>query len=323
MNNETRFANWLKSDEMIIHLENNFGRFSTFVKLAKNKDVDYLFCMENHNDNTLTREKSFQYAGIYCKRDGLIYDAQYSICALEPDEKILGKSKEDLLSELISAAHQRVEAVIGNDRKNLIISKLTSPILIRNLEYAKEYGAAQEAREYFLDTEGVDPPAYHCCYTLDEQTENSLLDYILDPEGFADREAAAYLAEKQEEILCDLLHNELVRAAYQELLEDSDNPVHSVKRIIQAVRASNAKTVRVTILKNGVEFAFKTETGFLCHDCTGNEYSTWQIEARDRRKFQEIFGRNEKYRPEEIVRIAYGRSVLYQREDKPIGGEAQ
>ena len=35
MNNATEFANWLKSKEMIIHLENNFGRFSTFVKLAK------------------------------------------------------------------------------------------------------------------------------------------------------------------------------------------------------------------------------------------------------------------------------------------------
>ena len=53
---------------------------------------------------------------------------------------------------------QRVEAAVGNDRKNLSVSELTNPILIRNLEYAKEYGAAQEAREYFLDTEGVDPP---------------------------------------------------------------------------------------------------------------------------------------------------------------------
>ncbi len=92
MNNATEFANWLKSKEMIIHLENKFGRFSTFsifIKLAKNEDIDYLFCMENYDDNTLTREASFQYAGIYCKRDGLVYDAQYSICALEPDEKIL------------------------------------------------------------------------------------------------------------------------------------------------------------------------------------------------------------------------------------------
>lgn len=147
-----------------------------------------------------------------------------------------------------------------------------------------------------------------------EWTEHSLLEYIADPEGYAEKEAAGYLAENQEEILYDLLCSDYVRAEYQALLEDSDNPVHSIKRIIQAVSASNAKTVNVTILKNGVEFTFKTETGPLCSDCT-SEYSTWHIAAKDRKKFKELFGRHEEYRPEEIIRITYGRSVLYQREN--------
>lgn len=317
MNNATRFANWLKSDEMIIHLENKFGRFSTFsifIKLAKNEDIDYLFCMENYDDNTLTREASFQYAGIYCKLDGLVYDAQYSICALEPDEKILGKSKEDLLSELLAAVRQRVEAVVGNDRKNLSVSELTDPMLTNRLEYAREYGAAREARDHFLDTEGFEPPTYHCFYRLDGWEEESLPAYILDPKGSADREAAAYWKENQEKILYDLLCGEFVQAAYQALFEDADNPVHCVKRIIQAVRASKAKTVRVTILKNGVEFTFKTGVHLLCRDCAGG-YSTWDMEAPDRRKFEETFGRGAEYRPEEIARITYGRSILYQREE--------
>ena len=322
MNNATEFRNWLKlkSNEMTICLKNKFGYPFTFIKLAKSLDIEYLFCQENYGGDVLTREKPFQYAGIYCKRDGLVYDAQYSVCEVEPDAGILGKSKEDLLSELIEAVRRRIEAAVGNDRKNLTVSKLTDPSLIRSLEYAREYGADREAREHFLDTEGFDPPAYHCFYTLDEWTEDSLPAYILDPEGFADREAAAYLEKEQEGILCDLLCSELVRAAYQALFEDSDNPVHSVKRIIRAVRASGAKTVHITILKNGVEFTFKTEAGPLCRDCTDG-YGTWQMEAPDRRKFEEAFGRNEEYRPEEIVRITYGRSVLYQRE-KNIGGEA-
>lgn len=236
------------------------------------------------------------------------------------DVGILGKSKEDLLSELIEAVRRRVEAAVGNDRKNLTVSELTDSVLIRSLEYARKYGAAREARKRFLNTEGFDPPAYHCFYTLDEWTEDSLPAYILDPKGFADREAAAYWEGKQEEILYDLLCSELVRAEYQTLFEDADNPVHSVKRIIRAVSASKAKTVRVTILKYGIEFTFKTEAGPLCCDCTGR-YGTWQMEAPDRRKFKEIFGRSAKYRPEEIVRIVCGRSVLYQRE-KNIGGEA-
>lgn len=315
MNNATEFTNWLKSNEMTIYLKNKFGYPFMFIKLAKSPDIEYLFCQDNYRGDVLTREKPFQYAGIYCRRDELIYDAQYSVREVEPDAGILGKSEKDLLSELINAVRQRVEAAVGNDRKNLAVSELTDPMLTSRLEDIREYGAAREARDHFLDTEGVDPPTYRCFYHLNGWKEDSLPAYILDPEGFADREAAAYLEEKQQEILYDRLCSELVQAEYQALFKDTDNPVHYVKRIIQAVRASKAKTVRVTILKNGVEFTFKTEVCPLCRDCT-NGYGTWQMEAPDRRKFQKAFGRSAEYRPEEIVRITYGRSVLYQREGK-------
>lgn len=55
----------------------------------------------------------------------------------------------------------------------------------------------------------------------------------------------------------------------------------------------------------------KTETGDLRRDCTGG-YSHWHMIAADRRRFFECFGRNAEYRPEEILRITYGRSVLYE-----------
>jgi len=315
-------ASWLASDDKgPMCFVDEIGFPVILIKLPKNPGIDYLFCQKHyHKDDALTRDRNFEYAGIYCKRDGLVYDTQCFVLKPESDQ---GKDGKVLLEQLKTDVRQRVEAVVGNDRRNLDVSEFTEPQYLRGLEYAKNCGAVHRARKHFLNTDGDSLPVYECRYTPMEWTEHSLLEYIADPEGYAEKEAAGYLAENQEEILYDLLCSDYVRAAYQELLEDSDNPVHSVKRIIQAVRASNAKTVRVTILKNGVEFAFKTETGLLCHDCTGNEYSTWQIEARDRRKFQEIFGRNEKYRPEEIVRIAYGRSMLYQREDKPIGGEAQ
>ena len=34
--------------------------------------------------------------------------------------------------------------------------------------------------------------------------------------------------------------------------------------------------------------------------------------AADRRRFFECFGRNAEYKPEEILRITYGRSILYE-----------
>ena len=67
----------------------------------------------------------------------------------------------------------------------------------------------------------------------------------------------------------------------------------------------------LTVRKDGKELTFKTETGDLRRDCTGG-YSHWHMIAADRRRFFECFGRNAEYRPEEILRITYGRSILYE-----------
>ena len=81
--------------------------------------------------------------------------------------------------------------------------------------------------------------------------------------------------------------------------------------IMAVMNTSGAKTANVTVRKDGKELTFKTETGDLRRDCTSG-YSHWHMIAADRRRFFECFGRNAEYRPEEILRITYGRSILYE-----------
>ena len=156
-----------------------------------------------------------------------------------------------------------------------------------------------------------EPPVFTCSYEPDRWKEDSLLAYILDPEGYAEKEASAYMAENQENMLHNFLYNDAVMQEYRAILEDKENPVHTVKKIMDAMRATPAKTVNVTVLKEGVEFTFKTETATLRGDCT-SYYSTWQIVAADRKKFEQTFGRSAEYRPGEILRITYARNVLYE-----------
>jgi len=40
----------------------------------------------------------------------------------------------------------------------------------------------------------------------------------------------------------------------------------------------------------------------------------WSIVAADRREFERVFGRGAHYAPEDILRIEYARSVLYESE---------
>jgi hypothetical protein len=81
-----------------------------------------------------------------------------------------------------------------------------------------------------------------------------------------------------------------------------------------AMNASSAKTVNVTICKNDIDFTFKAEADQFRRDCESH-YSDWNIVAADRREFERRFGRNAHYGPEDILRIEYARSVLYQAEE--------
>ena len=138
-----------------------------------------------------------------------------------------------------------------------------------------------------------------------------MLSYILDPQGYASKEATDYMEGNQEEMLFDFLCNDVELAEYQALVDDRDNPVHIVKKIMAAMNTTSAKTVNVTICKDGEEFSFKAEAQELRRDCK-DYYSTWNIVAADRRKFEQRFGRHAEYYPQEIIRITYARAVLYE-----------
>ena len=113
-------------------------------------------------------------------------------------------------------------------------------------------------------------------------------------------------------MLYTFLQNDAVLAEYQAIVTDEGNPVHCVKRIMAAMKTTSAKTVNVTICKDGTEFTFKTEADSFRRDCY-SYYSTWEMTATDRREFERIYGRSARYYPQEILKITYARKVLYQK----------
>lgn len=115
-------------------------------------------------------------------------------------------------------------------------------------------------------------------------------------------------------MLLDFLAHDALTAEYEKLAEDAENPAHIIRRIMEAVAFTDAKTVTVTIHKDGQDFTFKTEASVLRRDCT-NTYGTWYIVAADRREFERRFGHSAEYAPGEIVRITYARKVLYEAEN--------
>ena len=106
----------------------------------------------------------------------------------------------------------------------------------------------------------------------------------------------------------DLLNEELKKT-----YEDKSHSFHARKAIIEAVK--DKKTVNVTILKNGQTFTFKTETATLTYGQRNDEYSKYDIQAKDRQKYKELFGTND-YTADEILKITYGKKEIYTKENQ-------
>lgn len=96
------------------------------------------------------------------------------------------------------------------------------------------------------------------------------------------------------------------------MLNDVEHPVHFTKRVIEAMKTGDYKTVNVTVTKeDGSTCTFKTGASRLYYDNTFGYYSSYDIAPRDRTKFYEAFGKHADYRVKEIEKISYGKKVLY------------
>ncbi len=314
MNQE--FMKWLASDDApFFFFEGRYGGNGTVVKMKKTDSLYYLFCQMSYGKEWLSSCDKFEYIGLYCIKDNRLYDARGRLFEIDGDEELLKRTTAKALKEdLQQRVRKKVEAVIGNDRKNLKVSELTDMSLLWEINRTREYRAANDARIQFLKNDSYTPPVFQCSYTPDEWTDESMMSYILDPDGYAENKAQSFIDNYQQDMLLCFLINDELNKAYKAIWENVNDPVHIVKKIMLAMKNSTAKTVNVTIVKNGVEFTFKTDAHELRMDCKSS-YSTWDIIAADRRRFKDLFGPHTYY-PQEIIRITYGKKVLYEAENK-------
>lgn len=303
---------WLSSDDSQPCYFRSMGNNYALISIEKNPDFVYLFSQNLYRGKSIESGSYFRYVGVYCRKDGLIYDAKYELAQIgEVRDSLKERSAESLHGQLRESVCKKVENMLGNDKGNLNITSVTDERLLERVEDLHQYIAKQTARNRYLDMDDWQTPAYHCHYVPEPWDEDSLLAYILEAEAYAEREARTYLADNQETILYAFLKNEAIEEEYQALMADTENLVHTIKKIMTAVRAAvGAKMVSVTIRKDGMEFTFKTKADCLRKNC-GEYYRTYDIVADDRRRFKEFFGKYASYTPKEIVCITYAKKELY------------
>lgn len=311
---KNEFIGWLQDESYRPLLFKQGDADYAYIKVKKNDQFDYIYKQYNYRGYNIERSANFEYEGTYCRQDGLIYDSYGSFRNIAMGiEFHIGSDKNQMQHGLETAVREKVEAIIANDRKNLRVSLLTGNTKIADYDYYVRHAADGAAREMFLQDKDITDICFKCNYEFDGWDEDNYLQYILDCNGFAEKEAQKFLDENQEEMFSQFLENNILSQKLQSLINNHGSTLHRIKDIIKAVSESDAKTVNVTVGKDGHEFTFKTEASHLTRD-PGSHYSTWYISAADRREFEKLFGRNADYTPDDITRITYGRNTLYEAE---------
>lgn len=269
------FDEWLASEDYKpILLNARYEQTFQIIKAPRTDAFDYLYCLCWFGNKDSLLDRDHKYCGIYSRKQGLLYDASYGLRELavyfstrNDADGLRERGRKRLLDRFIADVRSSVENKIGNDRTKLSVTELQDGRLLSRLKDTLDYGAKTAARELYLKEELVQMPEYRCSFAMDEWKEEMLLAYIDDPLSLVERISTDYIAEHQEDILYRFLVNDAVELKLKALLADSSLPLHRIKMIIAAVKSVEAKTVNVTIKKDGTIFTFKYDASFLAHDC--------------------------------------------------------
>ena len=116
-----------------------------------------------------------------------------------------------MTEQLKKDVRQRVEALVGDDERNLSVSEVTDPELAKALDNFREGGALVTARScYIKGKKPEEKMQYRCEYTPAEWTKETMAEYILNPCDYVQKQADAYLAENQEQILYEFLYTDIL-----------------------------------------------------------------------------------------------------------------
>lgn len=304
------FQRWLDMGKAPITVCHGEKADMMLLRLEKKPSVNYLYRTAMEQDNAISWDNSLTFCGVYDMKRRALYLTRGSLRSFTSGEvPIISEIGPSMTETISGTVNQRVEDTIANDRRNLPMQEITSDQIRRNLLYYQKHGAKEEAIRLLFDDKAPDEQ-FHSDYQLEELPEAAFMAYLQDPEGFIQSEAEQHIKCRQEKFLSGFLENDALLEAYRSLMADTENPIHRMKSITDAVRSINAKNVTVTVQKDGQELTFKTAARSL----TGpqNFYSAYDISAQDRREFERLFGRHSNYTAGDIIRLTYGRNTIYE-----------
>lgn len=310
---------FLKSDKAQCQLTyNKYGRKDTLsiIKFCYDENNMFLYTLFNY-ENDLNLSQKFEYAGFYNLKSNKLYDLDYHLRDILKidynDCAYLDTLKKNITSLILEKADQ----LINNDIKSIDAKKAKSKMTESDYKEIKEhteYYAKKEAEEYFIKNKTVENIRIHIPYFKNISIADVIGYLNNDKEIFILEKAANHIGDNLKNIYMSFLKMDICKKEFLKIHNDKTNILHLKRSISNSI--TDQKTVNVTIFKDGKEFTFKTETSSLTSGVYCNYYSTYHIQASDRQKFEELFGRSADYTANEITKIVYCKKPLYMKESE-------
>ena len=273
------------------------------IKSAFDVETDFLYLLEGYYENDPHKAgDSAAYAGVYSHVRRQYFDIPYAL----RDRTDESKSIEAVLTEFSRAVAARIAKMV-HDAPVLVTEEAEEARDER--EYYQKYALPREAREcFFGDAKGLHyQPHYH----VSDPSTAEIAAMLNHFEDAVNAHAEAFVRKKAREInerlwQIGLLCEEVAR------MEATPGEHHARRAIMRCVADKNMKTVNLEIRKDDESTIIKIEASALrCID--DSYYSPWRMDAPSRYKLVERFGRNTEVYPDDVVKITYGRKVLYER----------
>lgn len=301
---EQEILEWLRDESRIMYCV--VTRYSKYVlvKLPLKGEYGIIYVSDSNKAEYLQPYKDLEYQGFYRKGTAELYNAQYKLRQLISEEVYEKRSGENLRTDFESEVGEKLDVLIGKFEKDIRLDESTSEIQQKRKSYAES-----QARQVYLKN-GSAEFKYHCKYNV-QYFEEIMLDYVMDKEKCVTRIANEYFENRHETIISEIVENLMAKEMYDEMSKGKDEHLKAMRNIIASIEPTY-KTVNVTVNIEGKELTFKYEADTLRKDC-GSHYCTWDIQAKDRREFERLYGRNADFTPENITKITYGRKTIYEK----------
>ena len=224
-----------------------------------------------------------------------------------------GKTIRTLQDEFEAAVRSFINDIVDDNVDNLRSPFFENESYQQKLDHFKEYYAEAVIRQKFLDGESAEDVKFQCDYDCDRFEESQMIRFIKYPTAAVEEAATGYWQTHQDDMLLELYKNDHIKDCLGKLEAQEDTRFHRQRNISKAINESGAKSVNVTIQRDGKDFTFKYPAFNL--GCNAYmDYHSWDMPAKDRENFRNMFEESSRFYPQEITSISYRGKTIYEAE---------